>query len=180
MGTRFANIAARPTVYKHRRRKSTCPGRHGICCCNGRCQTDPSRHQGRPAPDPQFRGQPSQVIVIDGVPYVIDCGSGVADRLVLAGIRLPELRHVFVTHHHSDHVLDYGNLLLLAWASGLRSQVDTWGPTPLAGVTRLVFALNQVDIDIRIADEGRPDPRPRVHAHGSQPPVSSWRTSGCA
>jgi len=121
--------------------------------------------KGGPRPTPQFRGQPSQVIVIDGVPYVVDCGSGVADRLVLAGIRLPELRHVFVTHHHSDHVLDYGNLLLLAWASGLRSQVDTWGPTPLAGVTRLVFALNQVDIDIRIADEGRPDPRPLVHAH---------------
>jgi ribonuclease BN (tRNA processing enzyme) len=121
--------------------------------------------KGGPRPTPRFRGQPAQVIIIDGVPYVIDCGSGVADRLVLAGISLPALRHVFVTHHHSDHVLDYGNLLLLAWAAGLKTRVDTWGPPPLVGVTRLSFALNQSDIDVRIADEGRPDPRGLVTAH---------------
>jgi ribonuclease BN (tRNA processing enzyme) len=121
--------------------------------------------KGGPRPTPQYRGQPAQVIVVDGVPYVVDCGSGVADRLVLAGIALPALRHVFITHHHSDHVLDYGNLLLLAWAAGLRSRVDTWGPPPLAGMTRLAFALNQVDIDTRIVEEGRPDPRPLVIAH---------------
>ena len=121
--------------------------------------------KGGPRPTPHYRGQPAQVIVIDGVPYVIDCGSGVADKLVLAGIKLPDLRHVFVTHHHSDHVLDYGNLLLLAWASGLKSRVDCWGPPPLVEMTRLAFALNRVDIDVRIADEGRPDPRALVFAH---------------
>lgn len=121
--------------------------------------------KGGPRPTPQYRGQPAQVIIVEGVPYVIDCGSGVADKLVLAGVRLPEVRHVFITHHHSDHVLDYGNLLLLAWASGLRSRVDSWGPPPLVGMTKLVFALNQVDIEIRIEEEGRADPRPLVFAH---------------
>ncbi len=121
--------------------------------------------KGGPRPTPQFRGAPAQVILIDGVPYVIDCGSGVADKLVLAGVKLPDLRHVFVTHHHSDHVLDYGNLLLLAWAAGLKTRVDSWGPPPLIGMTRLAFALNQVDIEVRIANEGRPDPRPLVVAH---------------
>lgn len=121
--------------------------------------------KGGPRPTPQFRGAPAQVIVIDAVPYVIDCGSGVADKLVLAGVKLPDLRHVFITHHHSDHVLDYGNLLLLAWAAGLKTRVDTWGPPPLVGMTRLAFALNQVDIEVRVGDEGRPDPRPLVVAH---------------
>ncbi len=121
--------------------------------------------KGGPRPTPQFRGQPAQAVIVDGVPYVIDCGSGVADKLVLAGIALPDLRHVFITHHHSDHVLDYGNLLLLAWASGQKSRVDSWGPPPLVGVTRLVFALHQIDIEVRIEEEGRPDPRPLVFAH---------------
>ena len=121
--------------------------------------------KGGPRPTPQFRGAPAQVILIDDVPYVVDCGSGVADRLVLAGVKLPDLRHVFITHHHSDHVLDYGNLLLLAWAAGLKTRVDSWGPPPLVGMTRLAFALNQVDIEVRIADEGRPDPRPLAVAH---------------
>ena len=78
----------------------------------------------------------SQVILVDDVPYVVDCGDGVARQLVLAGVALPQLRHVFITHHHSDHNADYGNLLLLSWASGLRTRVDTWGPPPLEQITR--------------------------------------------
>ena len=65
----------------------------------------------------------SQVLVVNDQLYVIDCGNGVARQLVTAGLALPKLRHVFITHHHSDHNADYGNLLLLSWASGLRTRV---------------------------------------------------------
>ena len=108
---------------------------------------------------------PSQVIVIDDVPYVVDCGNGVARQLVFAGVSPGRIRHVFVTHHHSDHNADYGNLLLLAWASGLRGRVDTWGPPPIEKMTRLFFEMNAYDIDTRIADEGRPPLVPLVHVH---------------
>ncbi|PKU22161.1 MBL fold metallo-hydrolase [Telmatospirillum siberiense] len=121
--------------------------------------------KGGPRPTPKGRGNPAQVIVVNDVPYVIDCGSGVADKLILAGIPLPSLRHVFITHHHSDHNADYGNLLLLAWASGLKSRVDTWGPPPIAKMTRLFFEMNQYDIEVRIPDEGRPDLRKLVDVH---------------
>jgi ribonuclease BN (tRNA processing enzyme) len=107
----------------------------------------------------------AQVIVVNDVPYVVDCANGVARQLVLAGIALPKLRHVFLTHHHSDHNADYGNLLLLSWASGLRTRVDTWGPPPLEKMTRLYFEMNAYDIDIRIADEGRVPLVPLVHPH---------------
>jgi ribonuclease BN (tRNA processing enzyme) len=69
----------------------------------------------------------AQVILVNDVPYVVDCANAVARQLVSAGVALAKIRHVFVTHHHSDHNADYGTLLLLAWASGLRTQVDTWG-----------------------------------------------------
>ncbi len=107
----------------------------------------------------------AQVIVSDGAAYVIDCGNGVARQLVLADVPLPALRHIFVTHHHSDHIADYGNLIWLAWASGLRTRVDTWGPPPLAKMTRLFFELNAADITARIADEGRIPLAPLVHVH---------------
>lgn len=107
----------------------------------------------------------SQVILINGAAYVVDCADGVATQLVRADVALPTLRHVFITHHHSDHNADYGNLLLLAWASGLRTRVDTWGPPPLARMTRLFFELNAYDINTRIADEGRVPLVPLVHAH---------------
>jgi ribonuclease BN (tRNA processing enzyme) len=108
---------------------------------------------------------PAQVIVINDSAYVVDCGDGVARQLAMAGIALPTLRHIFVTHHHSDHNADYGNLIWLSWAAGLRTRVDTWGPPPLAQMTKLFFEMNAYDINTRIADEGRVPLEPLVHVH---------------
>jgi ribonuclease BN (tRNA processing enzyme) len=108
---------------------------------------------------------PAQVIVRGGAAYVVDCGDGVARQLVLAGIPLASLRHIFITHHHSDHNADYGNLIWLAWAAGLGTRVDTWGPSPLEKMTRLFFEMNAYDISTRIADEGRVPLVPLVHVH---------------
>jgi ribonuclease BN (tRNA processing enzyme) len=96
---------------------------------------------------------------------VVDCGDGVARQLVLADVSLVKLRHVFITHHHSDHNADYGNLIWLAWTAGLATRVDAWGPPPLARMTEQFFAMNRYDIETRIADEGRPPLAPLVHAH---------------
>jgi glyoxylase-like metal-dependent hydrolase (beta-lactamase superfamily II) len=71
------------------------------------------------------RSASAQLIVVNGAVYVIDCGNGVARQLVSAGIKLRSIRDVFITHHHSDHNADYGNLLLLAWATDLNHRVDT-------------------------------------------------------
>ncbi|HWJ54705.1 MAG TPA: MBL fold metallo-hydrolase [Vicinamibacterales bacterium] len=107
----------------------------------------------------------AQVILIDGAAYVVDCGDGVARQLAFAGIPLSTLRHVFLTHQHSDHTADYGNLMWLAWTAGLRTRVDTWGPPPLEKMTRLFFEMNAADIDTRIADEGRIPLAPLIHVH---------------
>jgi ribonuclease BN (tRNA processing enzyme) len=96
---------------------------------------------------------------------VVDCGDGVARQLVFADVRLPNLRHIFITHHHSDHNADYGNLILLAWTAGLRTRVDTWGPPPLEKMTKLFFEMNAYDINTRIADEGRVPLVPLIHVH---------------
>src|SRR3989441_1758553 len=108
---------------------------------------------------------PAQVIVANEMAYVIDCGNGVARQLVFAGVPLAKLRHVFLTHHHSDHNADYGNLIWLAWATGLRTRVDTWGPPPLEKMTKLFLEMNAPDIKMRIADEGRVLLVPLVHVH---------------
>ena len=107
----------------------------------------------------------AQVIVVNDAAYVIDCGDGVARQLVMADVPLASIRSLFITHHHSDHNADYGNLLLLAWTAGLRTRVDTWGPPPLARMTQLFFELNAYDIATRVADEGRPALAPLVHPH---------------
>ena len=119
---------------------------------------------GGPRPRKASSGS-AQVIVSNGLAYVIDCGDGVARQLAFAGVPLSSLRHIFITHQHSDHTADYGNLILLAWTAGLNSRVDTWGPPPLARMTQLFFEMNASDVDIRVANEGRPPLAPLVHVH---------------
>ncbi len=60
---------------------------------------------GGPRPRKASSGS-SQVVVSNGVAYVIDCGDGVARQLAFAGVPLPSLRHIFITHQHSDHTAD--------------------------------------------------------------------------
>jgi ribonuclease BN (tRNA processing enzyme) len=107
----------------------------------------------------------SQVVVVNEAAYVIDCGVGVATHLALADVRLTCLRHVFITHHHSDHNAEYGPLLLAAWGSGLRTQIDTWGPPPLTRMTELFLEMNDYDIRTRIADEARVPLAPLIRPH---------------
>jgi ribonuclease BN (tRNA processing enzyme) len=119
---------------------------------------------GGPTPK-KLAAATAQVIVVDNAPYVVDCGNGVARQLVLADVPLKSLRHIFITHNHSDHNADYGTLMLLAWSSGLTTRVDTWGPPPLAKITKLFFQMSAYDIRIRMRDEGAMSLEPLVHCH---------------
>ncbi len=119
---------------------------------------------GGPRPR-RTRAAPAQVIVVGDRAFVVDCGNGVARQLMLAGVPLAQIQHLFLTHQHSDHNADLGTLLLLAWTSGLRTPVGVWGPPPVARMTDQFFAMQADEIATRIADEGRVPLRPLVHAH---------------
>lgn len=119
---------------------------------------------GGPTPK-ALRAAPANAVVVGDAVYVIDCGNGVARQMALAGLSLGAIRDVFITHHHSDHNADYGNLLWLAWAADLRHPVDAWGPPPLKRMTRRFLQLNDTDIRTRIADEGRPPLAQLIRPH---------------
>jgi ribonuclease BN (tRNA processing enzyme) len=111
------------------------------------------------------RANPATLIMIDDTPYLIDCGYGTARQLVRAGVALQNVRHIFFTHMHSDHNLDYGSVVYSAWATGLKSVVDVYGMPPLKEMTAAFMQMMRFDIDTRIADEGRPDLRKLVAVH---------------
>ncbi len=111
------------------------------------------------------RAKPANLLLVNGVPYVIDCGSGVSQQLTRCGVPLSTLRHVFITHHHSDHNLDFGNLIYNGWAAGLRTRVEAYAPPPARAMMQSYWELNRFDIETRIGDEGRPDLRKLVEVH---------------
>lgn len=111
------------------------------------------------------RSNPSTLLLINGVPYVVDCGYGVSKQLLNAGIALNQVRYIFITHHHSDHNLELGPLFYNAWITGLPVTVDAYGPPGVANMIRDFFSYQKFDIDTRIEDEGRKDPRTLLTAH---------------
>lgn len=116
------------------------------------CKGGPAIRPGGPSPT-------SALLDIGGRHCVIDCGLGVTRGLVEAGMSLKQLDLIFITHLHSDHILEIGPLVHTAWTTGLASPVTIFGPKGLAAYWDGFLASMVFDIDLRIADEGRPDPR---------------------
>jgi ribonuclease BN (tRNA processing enzyme) len=119
---------------------------------------------GGPTPK-RLRSAPAQAVIVGDRTYIVDCGDGVSRQLTMARIPLPSIRAVLITHHHSDHNADYGNLLMFAWVAGLRAPIDTYGPPPLEKMTRLFLEMNAFDLEVRQRDEGRPPLAPSIRAH---------------
>ena len=126
--------------------------------------------RGGPRVGASGRSNPSTLVLINDVPYVIDCGYGTSRNLLAAGVPFNRLRYIFITHHHSDHNLEYGTLFYNAWVTGLSVQIDSFGPTGLEKMTQDFFSYMKLDIDIRMEDEGRPDPRRLILAHDVSKP----------
>jgi len=104
------------------------------------------------------RNNSATLILINYIPYLIDCGYGVSRQLISAGITLNRLRYIFITHHHSDHNLEYGPLLYITWAAAQQTSINAYGPPGLKKLTKDFFEYERFDIEIRIADEGYADP----------------------
>src|SRR6202012_2686507 len=67
---------------------------------------------------------PANLVVVNHVPFLIDCGMGVSHQWVAAGVPIPSVKYIFITHHHPDHNLEYGNLVYNGWAAGLSTPIN--------------------------------------------------------
>ncbi len=109
---------------------------------------------GSPMPDPTRAG-PCEVVVAGRRLFVIDSGPGSAK--VLALMRLPPARvdAVFLTHFHSDHIGDLGELMLQHWAGGsATSPLPVHGPTGVDQVVAGFVEAYGLDRGYRIAHHG--------------------------
>ncbi|RWH79263.1 MAG: MBL fold metallo-hydrolase [Mesorhizobium sp.] len=118
--------------------------------------------KGGPALRPGGPWPSSSLLEIGGRTIVVDCGLGVTRGLADAGISLKALDLVFITHLHSDHVLELGPLIHTAWTAGLATPVTVFGPPGTGHYWRRFCQAMEFDIEIRIIDEGRPDIRDLV------------------
>ncbi len=109
---------------------------------------------GTPNPDPERSG-PAVAVVAGNQPYVVDCGPGVVRRAAAAGIEMPSLNRLFITHLHSDHTMGYADFILTPWVLEREEPLVVYGPPGTKAMTDHILAAYDEDIQNRL--------------HGSQP-----------
>ena len=69
---------------------------------------------GTPTPTPNRFG--SAFVVKTGSDQImLDCGPAATHKLVKSGLWPTNINHLFFTHHHFDHDIDYPSYLLCRW-----------------------------------------------------------------
>jgi ribonuclease BN (tRNA processing enzyme) len=111
--------------------------------------------KGGPAVRPGGALPTSSLLEMDGQRIVVDCGIGVTAGLARAGVSPRDLDAIFITHLHSDHVLELGPLIHTAWTTGLNRKLRVYGPPGTGAYWQGFLASMAFDNAIRVADEGR-------------------------
>ncbi|MEB3306585.1 MAG: ribonuclease Z [Cyanobacteriota bacterium] len=63
--------------------------------------------------------------------WLFDCGEGTQHQFLRSELRVSQLRRVFITHMHGDHVLGLPGLLASLGLAGSCPALDLYGPDPL-------------------------------------------------
>ncbi|SEI94343.1 Ribonuclease BN, tRNA processing enzyme [Arthrobacter sp. yr096] len=141
----------------------------------------------------------SSALAVGDAVYLIDCGDGWARRYLQAGLGtqkefsgLEGLEGVFITHMHSDHLIDYPSLLIFGSTDGLavrKKPVQVFGPgsrgklvplspsatdtppvinpenpTPgISDMTEYVYQAYAADLNDNMRDSLKPDPHTLIN-----------------
>jgi len=112
-----------------------------------------------------MRNETASAVVVDGVPYLVDCGYGTLRSLVACGLGYEQIATIFFTHLHDDHTSDLAALLTHQWTGGRSKPTDVYGPYGTAAMVEGALAFFKANAEIRIVDEGRTT-RPEALFHG--------------
>ena len=82
---------------------------------------------GCPSPSHERYG-PSTLVQVEKNNYLFDVGSGVTQRLSEFGIKSAAIDVLFITHIHSDHIVDMYQLYISGWHQGREKPFKVIGP----------------------------------------------------
>ena len=134
---------------------------------------------GTPTPSLRRMGSGYMIEIADEI-ILFDHGPGAHHRLLQTGKRAVDATHLFFSHLHYDHCLDYPRLVLNRWdqAGGIIPELKVYGPPGVSKMSERLFDQDgayQLDIRARTELEAslgyyqarggalpRPCPQPQV------------------
>jgi len=124
---------------------------------------------GTGAPPPVLdRFGPSTLVEAGKEKFIFDAGRGAMQRLHQLVIPFADITGVFLTHHHSDHVVGFVDLWLTGWIGrpwGMRkTPLRVWGPD---GTKQMMEHLPKAfHVDIRVRSHNYPPEGAKLEVDG--------------
>ena len=122
---------------------------------------------GSPIPDPNRAG-PATLVRSGGQVFLVDCGRGVLQRAAAIGVGANGLSALLLTHLHSDHIADLGDVLITRWVTTFApdpAPLPIIGPPGTAAVVEAMLKAFGPDIGYRIAHHDDLTAPPPVEVH---------------
>lgn len=122
---------------------------------------------GSPIPDPNRAG-PATLVRAGGQVFLVDCGRGVLQRAAAVGVGAAGLSALLLTHLHSDHIGELGDLLITRWISTFTpdpAPLPIIGPPGTAETVEATLKAFGHDIGYRIAHHADLNDPPAVEVH---------------
>ncbi|MEM8599484.1 MAG: MBL fold metallo-hydrolase [Bacteroidota bacterium] len=73
--------------------------------------------------------------------HVIDCGGDVVQRMLMAGLYADDLRALYLTHAHPDHIAGFPLFIEKVWLMGRRAPIPVYGPAHALDAARRLFSV---------------------------------------
>lgn len=109
---------------------------------------------GTATPIPGERAQTGTAIFVNGYFFMFDVGAGVVQKSENLRFPLQELDATFLTHFHSDHVMDLPNLINRSWLLGRKDDLHIYGPDSLNTIVKAANAFLAMDNQHRLDHHG--------------------------
>ncbi|BAV42505.1 MULTISPECIES: Rv2407 family type 3 sulfatase [Mycobacterium] len=122
---------------------------------------------GSPIPDPDRAG-PSTLVRAGGQVFLVDCGRGVLQRAAAVGVGAAGLSAVLLTHLHSDHIAELGDVLITSWVTNFAADpapLQVIGPPGTAETVEAMLKAFGRDIGYRIAHHADLNAPPPIEVH---------------
>lgn len=102
------------------------------------------------------RNMTSTLLIHEGERFLLDCAEGTQRQILLSGLGFKDLRRVFLTHGHLDHILGLGGIASTfgRWEAISRIEIygGRWALDRVRDLMKVVLRSKEVDLDIEYVE----------------------------